>query len=290
MCCAFINPDALHLLLLPVIGVVAGLLGGLLGIGGGIVMIPAMLLLLPEDLYGGRDQRLHVFQLAALATAVVLSAPAAKRHAQARAIVPAMLWGIIPAAVIGVVGGVTLASLFVGEHAHLLRRIFGAFMVLAAAADIWWHRAAQPRHETHRLSCPVATRRALIGTAVGLPAGVIGGLLGVGGGIWAVPTQNAAFGIRLPNAIANSACTIVAAAAAAALAKSVAIMRIAELDVLNGWWLALWLAPGALVGGWFGAALTHRLPVRWIRRAFYALLVITGLRLALGDMGSVIWG
>jgi len=149
MCCAFINPDALHLLLLPVIGVVAGLLGGLLGIGGGIVMIPAMLLLLPEDLYGGRDQRLHVFQLAALATAVVLSAPAAKRHAQAGAIVPAMLWGIIPAAVIGVAGGVALASLFVGEYAHLLRRIFGGFMVLAAAADIWWRRAAQRGHETH---------------------------------------------------------------------------------------------------------------------------------------------
>ena len=284
------NPDALHLLLLPVIGVVAGLLGGLLGIGGGIVMIPAMLLLLPEDLYGGRDQRLHVFQLAALATAVVLSAPAAKRHAQAGAIVPAMLWGIIPAAMIGVAGGVTLASLFVGEHAHLLRRIFGAFMVLAAAADIWRRRAAQRGRETHRRSCPVATRRMLIGTAVGLPAGVIGGLLGVGGGIWAVPTQNAAFGIRLPNAIANSACTIVVAAAAAALAKSVAITRIAGLDALNGWWLALWLAPGALVGGWFGAALTHRLPVRWVRRAFYALLIVTGLRLALGGMGSVIWG
>jgi len=281
MCCAFINPDSLHLLLLPVIGVVAGVLGGLLGIGGGIVMIPAMLLLLPDDLYGGHDQRLHVFQLAALATAVVLSAPAAKRHAQAGAVVPAMLWGIIPAAVIGVVGGVALATQFVGEHAHLLRRIFGAFMVLAAAADIWRRHAAQRGHQASRRSCPVATRRVLIGTAVGLPAGLIGGLLGVGGGIWAVPMQNAAFGIRLPNAIANSACTIVAAAAAAAIAKSVAITRIAELDVLNGWWLALWLAPGALVGGWFGAALTHRLPVRWVRHAFYALLVITGLRLVL---------
>jgi len=276
------DADALHLLLLPVIGVVAGVAGGLLGIGGGIVMIPAMLLLLPEDLYGGRDQRLHVFQLAALATAVVLSAPAAKRHAQAGAVVPAMLWGIIPAAVIGVAVGVALASQFVGEHAHLLRRIFGGFMVLAAAADIWWRRSVQRGHEAPRRSCPVATRRTLIGTAVGLPAGLIGGLLGVGGGIWAVPVQNAAFGIRLPNAIANSACTIVAAAATAAIAKSLAITHMDGLTVLDGWRLALWLAPGALVGGWFGATLTHRLPVRWVRYAFHALLLITGLRLVLG--------
>jgi uncharacterized membrane protein YfcA len=282
MCCAFINADALHLLVLPVIGVVAGVLGGLLGIGGGIVMIPAMLLILPEEMYGG-EESIHVYQLAALATAVVLSAPAAKRHAQAGAIVPAMLWGIIPAAVIGVGVGVALASQFVGEYAHLLRRIFGGFMVLAAAADIWRRRAGQDGRAASRRSCPVATRRALIGTTVGLPAGVIGGLLGVGGGIWAVPVQNAAFGIRLPNAIANSACTIVAAAAAAAIAKSGAVARMDGLDVLNGWWLALWLAPGAVVGGWFGAALTHRLPVRWVRRAFYALLVITGLRLVLGQ-------
>jgi len=123
----------------------------------------------------------------------------------------------------------------------------------------------------------------LIGGVVGLPAGIISGLLGVGGGIWAVPAQHAALGVRLPNAIANSACTIVVVAAAAALTKTYAVSRMAGLNPLWGWWLVLWLAPGAVVGGWFGGALTHRLPVKWIRYAFYALLLITGLRLILGS-------
>jgi uncharacterized membrane protein YfcA len=278
MCCALMSADSLHLLVLPAVGIAAGVLGGLLGIGGGIVIIPAMLFFLPEDLYGGRNC-IHIYQLAALATAVVLSVPAATRHARARAVVPTMLWGIVPLAAVGVGLGVLLAYVFRDEHAHVLRRIFGGFMVLVATADIWRRRAAASEQETHRRSCPVASRRLLIGTAVGFPAGLIGGLLGVGGGIWAVPMQNAGFGIRLPNAIANSACTIVVAAATAAIAKSFAITRTAGLDVSDGWWLALWLAPGALVGGWFGAALTHRLPVRWIRYAFHALLVVAGLRL-----------
>lgn len=272
-----------HLLWLPVVGAIAGVLGGLLGVGGGIIMIPAMLLLLPVEQYGGSDLRIHVFQIAGLATAVVLSAPAARRHAHANAIVLPMLWGIIPAALIGMGIGISVGQQFVGERAHLLRRIFGGFMVISAVFDLLRARLLRPGQESHRSGCPVPWRRKLIGGVVGLPAGIISGLLGVGGGIWAVPAQHAALGVRLPNAIANSACTIVVVAAAAALTKTYAVSRMAGLNPLWGWWLVLWLAPGAVVGGWFGGALTHRLPVKWIRYAFYALLLITGLRLILGS-------
>ena len=45
--------------------------------------------------------------------------------------------------------------------------------------------------------------------------------------------------------------------------------------------LAACLAPVAAIGAPIGARLTHRLPVDWVRNAFYGLLVITGLRLLL---------
>ena len=60
------------------IGLVAGLLGGLLGIGGGVVMIPAIALLL------GRD--IHLAQAASMNVIFFVAAPAVVRHWRAGAV------------------------------------------------------------------------------------------------------------------------------------------------------------------------------------------------------------
>ena len=271
------GPDMAHLVLLLLLGGLAGLLGGLLGIGGGLVMIPAMILLFGERLYGVNS--IHVFKLAALGTAVVLSIPAIAAHARARAVVPRMLAGIILFGLVGVGVGVGLGRLFANEQAVLLRRLFGAFMLVSVAVNLWRRRKAG--EEYGRDHSPVASRWAVIGSIVGMPAGVIAGLLGVGGGVWAVPVQNYVLGVRLPNAIANSACMIIALAAGASAMQSVALTYFDGVGPADGWWLALWLSPGAVIGGWFGARLTHRLPVAHVRNTFYVLLVITGLKLVL---------
>lgn len=276
------NPDLVQVAILLVIGTGAGVLGGLLGIGGGLVMVPAMVLLFgdaPDSRYG--ENSFHLFKLAALATAVVLSIPAVRQHARAQAIVRPMIWGIVPLGLVGVVVGVGLARVFAHEYTEILRRTFGVFMLLAVGANIWRRRRGAGGAE-RRDHCPMPTRRLLIGTAVGLPAGVIAGLLGVGGGVWAVPVQNYALGVRLPNAIANSACMIIALAAGATAVQSVAVASLDDplVPVGQAFWLALWLAPGAVVGGSIGGRLTHTLPVDLIRNVFYVLLTVTGIRLA----------
>ncbi|MBU0616885.1 MAG: sulfite exporter TauE/SafE family protein [Planctomycetes bacterium] len=273
------SPDLLHMAALLLIGAGAGLLGGLLGIGGGLVMIPAMVLLFGNSVYG--ENSFHLYKLAALSTAVVLSVPAVRQHARARAIVRPMLWGIVPLGLAGVVIGVGLARVFADEYTEILRRTFGVFMLLAVGANIWRRRRGDGGAES-RDRCPVSTRRLRIGTIVGLPAGIIAGLLGVGGGVWAVPAQNYALGVRLPNAIANSACMIIGLAAGATVMQSLAIASLHDplVPVRQAFWLALWLAPGAIVGGSIGGRLTHTLPVDLIRNVFYMLLAVTGLRLA----------
>lgn len=262
------------------VGALAGVLGGLFGIGGGIVMIPAMVIFL-GDAYG--QDSFHVYKLAAISTSIVLSLPAAVRHARAGAVVYRALPGILPLTVVGVVAGVLLASLMVGEHTAVLRRVFGVFLELTVAFEIYQNwRAA--RGETYfRTSSPMPTRRVVYGLVVGFPAGFVGGLLGVGGGIWAVPAQRQLLGIRIRNAIANSTVMVVGIALVTAVLLSYAVARLPEpINPWKGWWLALWLAPGALVGGWCGADLTHRLPVRWLRYGFQTMLALTGLRLILG--------
>jgi len=259
------------------IGALAGVVGGFLGVGGGLVMIPALVLLLGERFGPGS---LHVYKLAAISASIIVSIPAAIRHARANAVVFRMLWGILPLAVAGVAIGVVVAGTFFGhEQTHLLRRIFGGFLELVVVVNVYqdWRSERNERGLTDH--CPLPSRRGLIGLVVGLPTGLIAGLLGIGGGVWNVPAQHLLFGMRLRYAIATSSYVVIFVSFVTAIAQSIEVNRMPGLNATSGWWLALWLAPGALVGGWCGAGLTHRLPTRWVRHAFHALLVLTGIRL-----------
>ena len=260
------------------VGALAGVLGGLLGIGGGIVMIPALTLLL-GDAYG--IDSFHAYKQAAISTSFVLSLTAIQRHRRAQAIVYRMLPGIVPLALVGVIGGVLLASTLVGEYTPRLKQLFGGFLEVVVLINLYqdWQARRGVMHLCN--ACPMPSRRGLIGTVVGLPAGIIAGLLGVGGGIWAVPSQRLLLGVQIRNAIANSACMILFVAALTSLGLSIENARLAHDPPLHwaGWWLTLWLAPGAFAGGWIGASLTHTLPTRWLRYAFQGLLAITGAKL-----------
>jgi len=177
---------------------------------------------------------------------------------------------------------VLLAGLFRGEHTHVLARLFGAFILLVVGAQVVQQRLPDREATSRRVECPVAGRWLLYGSIVGLPAGLVAGLLGVAGGVWVVPVLHWHFGVRLRFAIANSTTIIVGLAVVAAVAQTVAVSRMPGMNALSGWWLALWLCPGAVAGGWFGAVLAQRLPLFWVRTAFLLLLVVVGLRLLLG--------
>lgn len=259
------------------VGLGAGLIGGLLGVGGGIVMIPAMILILGEC-FG--QNSFHLYKLAAITTSIFVAIPAAWRHAHAGALVRPLLRGIVPPSIAGIVVGVAAAALFDGEQTQILRRVFGGFLLLVVGTHLYLRRSAGSAHPT-RDRCPIARRHALYGLLVGLPAGLIAGLLGIGGGAWAVPAQHLGLGVRMRNAIANSTAMILFIAPATAAALTISIARMEAVSSLTGFGLAAWLAPGALVGGWFGAGLTHAWPIRWVRLAFHVLLALTGLRLLL---------
>jgi uncharacterized membrane protein YfcA len=132
------------------------------------------------------------------------------------------------------------------------------------------------------LVCPAPRLWSAYGPLVGAPAGLVSGLLGIGGGLWAVPAQTGFFRVHLPNAIANSTCMVVFIAAMAAVAQSAALQTIPGVRAADGWFLAVCLAPGGLIGGWLGAWITQRLPLGLLRVAFNALIGLTGARLLVG--------
>ncbi len=258
------------------IGLGAGLIGGLLGIGGGAVMIPAMVFVLGAERFG--VESFHLYKLAAITTTIVLSGPAVARHVRARAVVPRIVRSTAGFAIVGVFVGAAAAALFDDQQTVTLRRIFGGFLLFAvfvSLAQTAWLRQGGSLAS----SAPVPWRWAPFGLLAGLPAGVIAGLLGVGGGVWSTPMQRLVLGVRLRNAIANSATTILPIAIVTSIVLGMWVHRATELSMWSGYLIAACLAPGAIVGAWFGAGFTHRVPVRTLRLCFDALLAVAGARL-----------
>ncbi len=268
------NPDLIALLL---IGLVTGLVGGLLGIGGSIVLIPAMTEVL------GPDQ--HLYQATAMIVNFFVVVPAVYQHRRAQAIDPAVVVRVVPLALLAVVVGVGLSELplFSGEREVYLRGLFGLFILFVAVTDL--RRLIRPGSRDDRNSgvlgggLPPTDRmrwRAL--TAVAVPTGLIAGLFGVGGGIVAVPLQRRLLGIPIRSAIANSATIIVATSFVGALTKNYAYAAEtgkAAYPLI----LAALVIPMAMVGSLIGSRATHRLPVAQIRTAFFLLLTVAAIRL-----------
>ena len=268
---------------LAVIGLAAGLLGGLLGIGGSIVMIPAL-----TELFGPRQ---HLYQAAALIVNFFVAAPAVVQHVRAMAVDVSVLRGLIPGAVVGAVAGVACSelSLFSGTGSLYLTGAFGCFLFYAAGADICSAFSRGPQGDGRRgTDAAVREVRPLrVALLVGLPTGILSGLLGVGGGVLAVPLQRRVFGIEVRSAIANSAAMIVALSLVGGGMKNAAI-AIHHPDLT--WWqparLALYLIPMAIVGSFIGARLTHMLPTRGLRGAFALVLLVAGGRMVMRAYGG----
>ncbi|MGD9691865.1 MAG: sulfite exporter TauE/SafE family protein [Phycisphaerales bacterium] len=258
----------LTILLLGVIGLFAGALGGALGAGGSVIMIPAMAILVGKE-HGGSQ---HLYQAGAMVVNIAVAVPAALKHrAKGRLRMDVVRW-MMPVALVAIVVGVLVSNQFRGAD---LRRIFGVFLaVMMVSEGIALVGDVRGRHEEEKRNERVTPARAgLVGSVMGLSAG----LLGIGGGALAVPVARRVMGIALVEAIAASSLVMVATSSVGAALK---VGTLGEHGIV--WWrafvLAAILAPGGVVGARLGAGLAHAAP-RWALRA---LLVVV--------LGVTVWG
>jgi uncharacterized membrane protein YfcA len=259
---------ALEILLVLGIGLAGGISGGLLGIGGSVVMLPLLTLLL------GPNQQLY--QAACMPVNVVVAIGALRRHVLAKTIRTDWLRWLMPATALAAIVGVLLGNLLDGA---VLGRLFGAFLLYVAASEALRHVRRVV------VDCAEITPATPGGASlVGAATGGIAGLLGVGGGIVAVPLLRTIGRMPLRQAIATSTATIVIASSIGAIAKNASIGSLTgaegeplSLGVSLG--LAAILAPSALLGGYLGSRLTYALPIAAVRIAFAVLIGIAGLRM-----------
>ena len=115
----------------------------------------------------------------------------------------------------------------------------------------------------------------LVGAATGFSAG----LLGIGGGVIAVPLLRRVCRLPLRDCIATSSAAICLSSLVGAIQKNAAIAGwtgatglAPGLDVTDSLKLAAIVTPMAIVGAVVGASLTHRLPLNAVRVAFIAIM------------------
>ena len=177
--------------LLALIGAFAGVLAGLLGVGGGIVLVPAFFYTFTALGYGG-PQLMQVCLATSLATIVITSARSVQSHNRKGAVDWQILRKWALGIGIGAVLGVVMASVL---RSVVLQGIFGVLGVviglyLAFGRPEWRLGAVMP-------TGPV---RAVQSSMIGF----LSVLMGIGGGSFAVPLMSL-YGVAIHRAVATAA-------------------------------------------------------------------------------------
>lgn len=234
------------------LGLGAGFLSGLFGVGGGVLMVPALLLLVPgTDFYEAKAVSLVVISLATLAGIL--------RHRAAGNV--DLRLGLLLAAG-GLLGSAVGTALSVSVPERTLEAAFGLFLVLIGS------RLATPAEPAKRdLS---ARGRTLLFAAVGLLGGLLSGFFGVGGGLVMVPVMALA-GVGMHVAVGTSLVAVLANA----LAATATNVGLGYTDVLVA--VGPPVALGSLLGISAGVATANRLHATRLRRIFGAGIVVMGL-------------
>jgi uncharacterized membrane protein YfcA len=255
--------DWVEVINLLVVGLGAGALGGMVGVGGSIVIIPILTLLMH------RDQ--HLSQAAAMIVNVFVAAPALARHHRADAVRWDVMVRMLPWGLVAIVAGVLASNQFDGE---VLKKLFGAFLIYVIFFNVVKLIQGEGTQE--------ASNRPHVGWGpVGFVGGSMGfaaGLLGIGGGPIAVPLLQRICHLPLRQAIASSSAVMCLTSLLGAVIKNLSLGQVTEANgnvhhLAESLLLAACLAPTAMVGALIGAGLTHTLPLPLVRLAFILLMV-----------------
>lgn len=179
------------LALLLVIGAFAGVLAGLLGVGGGIVLVPAYFYALQVLGYGG-TQLMQVCVATSLATIIVTSLRSVQSHNRKGAVDWAILRGWAPGIAVGAVLGLVVAS---RVSSLVLQAVFGL-----AAMAVGLYMVAGRGDWRLGAAMPTGGLRAVLSPMLGL----LSVLMGIGGGTFGVPMMTL-YGVAIHNAVATAA-------------------------------------------------------------------------------------
>jgi uncharacterized membrane protein YfcA len=267
----------LFTLIVAFISISAGLLGSLVGVGGGIIVVPALTLLMGVDIR-------HAIA-ASIISVIATSSGAASSYVRQRITNMRLAMVLEIATAAGALCGAFVAAYFSGRWLFVLFGLvltYTAYSMFRKKTDASADLPPDPLADRLRLhgsyfdkalGREIAYRvsRTKLGLAVSYLAGVVSGLLGIGGGVLKVPVMNLSMGIPIKVCTATSNFMIGVTAATGAA------MYFVRGDVQP--FIAAPVAVGVLLGAKIGARLLSRLHGQTIRYVFVAVLVVSAVQM-----------
>lgn len=251
-------------------GMFAGLLAGMLGIGGGLVIVPLLIYLLPIL---GVPQELVVQMAVAtsLGTIVMTTMSSARSHLRHGQVSFFWVRRLVPGLMVGAALGAWLATIM---NPAWLQRILAVVLLLLAIRMLIPQRGGAP------LTGVSKRLIALIASAMGS----LSGLVGIGGGSLTVPLLQR-LNVPIRQAIAVSSVGSLSIGVAGVLTYILLGQQHAATDSLFGYvhgpaWFAISIT--SIIFAPLGAHLTQKLPVTYLQRGFAVLLAVLSLKLVIG--------
>ncbi|PWB96032.1 sulfite exporter TauE/SafE family protein [Salinibacterium hongtaonis] len=241
------------------IGAIAGILSGLFGVGGGIIIVPALVLLL------GIEQR------RATGTSLLAVVPISIAAAAFYVANGAIDWRVAGLLAVGIVIGGQIGSLLLAKlPQRTLRWIFIAFMLAVAVRML----LAMPESIDGTLDMDVW--RIILLPLIGVAFGVLAGLLGVGGGVFIVPALILGFGVGELDARGTSLVAIIPGG----ITSTISNLRRKNVLLREGLTVGLVGAAFTFAGG----ALAFLIPAGVGNILFGILLAVLAIRLIVSDL------
>ena len=253
----------------------AGFLGSILGLGGGIIIVPVLTLLFGVDI----RYAIAASLISVVATSSGAAASYLKDHLTNLRLAVFLETGTVVGAIIGFIISSSIA-------AHTLYLLFSVFLFFSALMMLrkredsvnlenhpWAEKlrldSSYPDGKGGMLAYKVAN--APFALVVMLGAGVLSAVLGIGSGIFKVLAMDGAMKLPIKVSSATSNFMIGVTAAGSALAYFL------RGDVRPE--IAAPIAVGIIVGSFLGAKSMHRIPAQRIRQAFVLVLIIISMHM-----------
>ena len=255
------------------VGAFAGILAGLLGVAGGVVLVPAFFYVFSAMGYDS-PYLMQVCLGTSLATIIVTSARAVSSHHKKGAVA----WPILKGWAIGIVGGATVGVLVATQlRSDVLQAIFG---ILAACVGLYmafgnsgWRLGAQ---------MPQGMARYVLSPTVGF----LSVLMGIGGGSFAVPIMTL-FGVPIHRAVATASGFGILIGLPSVVGFMLVEIENAppfSIGAVNGLAFGLVIAMSLMTAP-VGASLAHKMNPKPLKRLFGGFLMFVALNMLRKALG-----
>jgi uncharacterized membrane protein YfcA len=250
------------------LGLVVGLLAGLLGIGGGVVIVPLLVFLFTAHHFP-EDRIVHLALGTSLTSIVFTNLSSVRAHHLRGAV----RWDILRAIAPGVIAGTLLGPFFADRlSSRYLAIIFTVFVFFSSIQMLLDRKPKLSRQLPGKAGMSVA----------GFAIGGLSSLVGVGGGILTIPLMTMSE-VPMINCIATSAAIGLPISLAGAVGYVIAGLDKTHLPPLSLGYVYIPALAGLVLGSFvtvpMGARMAHGMPAQLLKRIFVVIMLVLAAKM-----------